>query len=97
MNEPLIVIARARAKPGTAAELIAAQTRLVHATRQAPGCIRYDLHASTTEPDLVLFVEAWASEAHWQAHMRGVAIQEFRRTGGHLIGEFDLQTYRQVA
>ncbi len=97
MSDQLIVIARARAKPGTAAELIAAQTRLVHASRTAPGCIRYDLHVSTNEPEVVLFVETWASEAAWKAHMGSLAIQEFRSTGGHLIGEFNLETFRQVA
>lgn len=97
MPDHLIVIAQARAKRGSAEALIAAQRKLVEATRRAPGCIQYDLHRSTDKSDVVLFVETWESEAAWNRHMAGAAIDEFRRTGGHLIGEFQLQTFRKIA
>ena len=93
----LTVVAQVRAQPGTVAQLVAAQTVLVEATRQEEGCIRYDLHVSTDEPDLVLFIETWASEAAWQTHMQGPAVQAFREAAGHLVGEFNLRTYRQIA
>jgi quinol monooxygenase YgiN len=97
MSDHLIVIAQARAKSGSIEALVAAQRKLVAATRLAPGCIQYDLHVSTNEPDVVLFVETWESEDAWNRHMRSQAIEEFRRTGGHLIGQFSLQTYRKIA
>jgi quinol monooxygenase YgiN len=97
MSEHLIVIAQARAKTGSAEALIDAQRKLVEATRLAPGCLQYDLHRSTNEPDVVVFVETWDSEDAWHRHMRGAAIEEFRRTGGHLISDFQLQTLRKIA
>lgn len=97
MSDHLIVIAQARAKSGSTEDLAAAQRKLVEATRLAPGCIQYDLHGSTDEPDVVLFVETWESQEAWSRHMRSQAIEAFRRTAGHLIGHFNLQTYRKLA
>ncbi|MBB3195859.1 putative quinol monooxygenase [Roseateles terrae] len=97
MSEHLIVVAQARAKAGFTEALIDAQRTLVKATRLAPGCLQYDLHRSTNEPDVVVFVETWESEEAWSRHMRGAAIEQFRRSGGHLIGDFQLQTLRKIA
>lgn len=97
MTQQIIVVAQVKAKPGTIAALLAAQTELVHATRAEEGCIRYDLHVSTKDPEQVVFIETWESEEALQRHLDGPAIAAFRQAGGHLIADLKMETYRQVA
>lgn len=97
MNQQVIVVAKVKAKPGTIAELIAAQTILVHATRAEKGCIRYELSVSTKDPESVVFVETWESDETLQAHLDGPAIAAFSKSAGHLIAALDMETYRLVA
>lgn len=97
MSSRLSIIAHARAKAGTAERMIAEQIKLVEATRSAPGCLRYELHVSTEDPDMLTFVELWESQALWRKHMQSSAIEQFRRTAGHLIEEFELMQLRQLA
>lgn len=97
MPTPLTIIATARAKRGLEALMIAEQIKLVEATRQSPGCIRYELHVSNQEPGLVTFVEQWQSEALWQQHLNGKYVEHFRTVAGHCIGEFELHKMHQVA
>ncbi|MCE0460885.1 MULTISPECIES: putative quinol monooxygenase [Pseudomonas] len=97
MSEPLIIIARARARQGLEAQMVTAQKALVAATRGAPGCINYELHVSNHEPGLVTFFERWASVQAWQQHMQSEAVRTFRETAGHCIGDFELEEMHQVA
>lgn len=97
MATPLIIIARARAREGFEAQMIAAQKALVAVTREAPGCINYELHVSNNEPGLVTFFERWESEHAWHQHMQSAAVRTFRETAGHCIGEFELDEMHQVA
>lgn len=98
MQNSLTIVAHARAKPGMEDLMISEQTKLVEATvQQAPGCIRYELHRSNTDPRLVTFVEEWASAEDWQKHMQSQAIQSFRMNAGHSIGDFSLFEMHRIA
>lgn len=97
MTNPLIIIARARARQGFEEQMVAAQKVLVAATVQAPGCINYELHVSNNEPGLVIFFERWESEKSWQQHMKSEAVRAFRETAGHCIDDFELDEMHQVA
>ncbi|MFK3857148.1 putative quinol monooxygenase [Agrobacterium pusense] len=97
MQKSLTIVAHARAKPGMEDLMIREQTRLVEATKQAKGCIRYELHRSNNDTRLVTFVEEWASAEDWRSHMESPAIQAFRSTAGHCIGDFSLFEMHQVA
>lgn len=61
MKNTLTIIAHARARPGLENRMIAEQIKVVASANQQPGCLRYELHVSNTEPGLVTFVEQWAS------------------------------------
>ena len=97
MQNSLTIVAHARAKPGLEDLMISEQTKLVEATVQAPGCIRYELHRSNTDPRLVTFVEEWASADDWHKHMQSPAIQAFRANAGHCIGDFSLFEMHRIA
>ena len=97
MQNSLTIVAHARAKPGLEDLMISEQTKLVEATVRAPGCIRYELHRSNTDPRLVTFVEEWASADDWHKHMQSPAIQAFRANAGHCIGDFSLFEMHRIA
>jgi quinol monooxygenase YgiN len=37
-------------------------------SRAEPGCLRYEVYHSTTDPRRFLLVEHWSDEPAWQAH-----------------------------
>jgi quinol monooxygenase YgiN len=70
MSEPLIVVARVRAKAGQEARLRQELQRLLSPTRAEAGCISYDLHQSTTDPASFAFYETWKSHEDLDAHFQ---------------------------
>uniref|UniRef100_UPI00310118B8 putative quinol monooxygenase n=1 Tax=Neorhizobium sp. EC2-8 TaxID=3129230 RepID=UPI00310118B8 len=97
-NTPLTIIAITTAKPGKEATLGAAQEKLVTETLAEDGCIRYELHQSLDDRRIRIFVETWASEAQWRAHMDGVAMQRFQASGvGDYFADFALHRLTKVA
>ncbi len=55
------------------ATLLAEAGRL---SRQEPGCERFEVYHSATDPRCFLLVEDWVDEAAWQAHRRAQAFTE---------------------
>src|SRR5215470_17873539 len=74
----LTLVAIATALPGREKMLRAAQEKLVAETVREPGCLRYELHQSLEDGQVLVFVETWASETQWRAHMQGEAIKRFQ-------------------
>lgn len=57
----IYVVATFTITPGSLEPFVDAARPAIEATRREPGCILYDLHASITDPERVVFVEQWAS------------------------------------
>ena len=90
-SPPLTLVAVATALPGQEKALRAAQEKLVAETVKEPGCLRYELHQSQEDGRVLVFIETWAGEAQWRAHMQGAAIKHFHASGaGNLIQDFSL-------
>jgi quinol monooxygenase YgiN len=71
---------------------------LVAETVREPGCLRYELHQSLEDGRQLIFVESWASEEAWRAHMQGAPMNRFRASGaGELIQDFALYRMSLVA
>jgi quinol monooxygenase YgiN len=88
---PLTIVAIVTAAPGREAALRAAQEELVAETVKEPGCLRYELHQSREDSRILVFVETWASEQQWRAHMQGAAVARFHASGAsRLIVDFSL-------
>lgn len=75
MTEPLIVIARARAKPGKEAVLEAALQVLLLPTHQESGCLHYTLHRCNDIPGQFVTYERWASREALDAHFSSAHVQ----------------------
>ena len=76
MATPLTVVARVRAKAGKEAQVREALMALIAPTRAEEGCINYDLHLSTEDPQLFLFHENWTSRAALDEHLQKPHLQE---------------------
>lgn len=97
-DTPLTIIAITTAKPGKEAALGAAQEKLVTETLAEDGCLRYELHESLDDGRVRIFVEIWASEQQWRAHMQGAAMQRFQASGvGDYFADFALHRLTRVA
>jgi quinol monooxygenase YgiN len=97
-NKPLTIIAITTAKPGKEAALGAAQEKLVAETLAEDGCLRYELHQSLADGRVRIFVESWASEEQWRAHMQGAAMQRFQASGvGEYFADFSLHRLTKAA
>jgi quinol monooxygenase YgiN len=77
MSGPLTVVARVRAKAGQEVRLRQELQRVVVPTRAEAGCLRYDLHESTTEPGWFLLYETWKSEVDLQTHFQTSYLKAF--------------------
>lgn len=68
LEQQLAMTVEFRAAPGRRDELRAELLALVDPTRAEDGCLRYDLHESTDDPDVFAFYEVWRDRAAHAAH-----------------------------
>lgn len=54
-------------------ELMVEQGRL---SREEPGCLRFDVFHSRTDPRVFILIEQWESESHLEAHREARACTE---------------------
>jgi quinol monooxygenase YgiN len=64
----IYLLAHLRARPNDHAEILGDAKIMIAATRLEPGCILYDLNVSITDPQSMVFVEAWESREALSAH-----------------------------
>lgn len=97
MTKPLNILAINTAVKGAEVRLRAAQEILVAETVTEPGCLRYELNRSLDDGRILVFLESWASEDAWRAHMQGAAIRRFQMSGApNLIADFQLHRLAPV-
>jgi len=70
MSSDLHVVAVIEGKPGSAEAIKAVVKPCVEATRQEPGCLKYNLHQDQARPDHFIFVEHWASKEILEKHSK---------------------------
>jgi quinol monooxygenase YgiN len=58
------------AQPGRAADFVEAWRDRVAEVRREPGCEQYELFQSLDDPDRVVILERWASQALLERHMQ---------------------------
>lgn len=85
------VIARIRIRPGTLEPFVALAWPCIEATRREPGCLFYDLAASTTDPDTVIFIERWRDREALEAHRAAPHLAAFRAASQDHVVETSLE------
>ena len=73
----IYVVATFTIQPGTLEPFVDAAHPAIEATRRESGCVLYDLHASVTDPERVVFVEQWESREALDAHFASPHLAAF--------------------
>jgi quinol monooxygenase YgiN len=81
------VVATARIRPEALATFASAAKLCVDATRREAGCVRYDVHASVTEPNTYVFVEEWASRHAVDVHFAAPHTTAFLAVAADCVAE----------
>jgi (4S)-4-hydroxy-5-phosphonooxypentane-2,3-dione isomerase len=82
------LVARFKAKPGKAEELIAGAFRpLLEQVEKEPGTLLYLLHRSTDDPDLFWFYELYADDEAVDAHRGSATMAAVMPLFGELVAE----------
>ena len=97
-NRNIRVLAFFKAKPGKAAALKDFLSQLVEPTRREDGCLRYELHQNKADPEDIVFIEEWASDAALDDHLASAHVL----AALPMVGEFvsaspDIRRYRLLA
>lgn len=74
----IYLVAIFHATPGHADDLRKSLLTLIEPTRAEAGCILYDLHENTENPDEFLFYEIWESQAHLADHDKSAHLEAHR-------------------
>lgn len=81
----IYVIATLRIRPGTLEAAVEAATPCIEATRLEPGCALYDLHASLTDPERLVFFEQWESQEALASHFQSAHLRAWAKAGQAFI------------
>ncbi|WP_314245835.1 putative quinol monooxygenase [Streptomyces kutzneri] len=68
MSQPVQLVILINTLPGRGREQVAAFERLAPVVRAEAGCLQYDLHQVSGEPDRFVLIERWSSQAALEAH-----------------------------
>ena len=82
----IYVVATLNIKPGTKERLLEPARKCIAETRKEKGCISYDLLASITDDDSMVFVERWETREALTAHSKQPHISAWRDASNpHLV------------
>lgn len=92
------VVALVRAKPGEAERVRSALEKLIEPTQAETANQLYILHASTTDPNLFVFYETWASRAAFDEHLLTPHLRAFgAEVGDMLAAPLELHVLEAIA
>lgn len=92
---PMIILnAKITLKPGKREEIIPKMQNLIKATRAEPGCINYELYASTEDENVLMMFEKWESREALDSHIQ---TEHFKAFGAeieeYLAKEMEIDAY----
>lgn len=92
------IIAKITAKPEKVAEVRALLLGLVDETRKEKGCISYELLQNISDRGDLTFVEEWASDSAFDAHLETPHVQAaLSKAESLLAGDPDIRRYTALA
>ena len=90
------VVAHFKPKPGKLDQARQLLLGFCAPTRREKGCVFYDLHENTGDPEDLTFIEEWESEEALAAHDLSIHIQEGRKKMPELMDVVDVRRYRFI-
>ena len=96
-EDTLRVIAKVKARPGKANELLTLLSTMIEPTRKEPGCISYSLLQNKEDPADFALIEEWQNSTALQSHF---ATKHFKdalvKLPNLVAAEPDIQRYHLV-
>ncbi|WDR03864.1 putative quinol monooxygenase [Devosia algicola] len=74
----IYVVATLQIELGALEPFVDAACPCIEATRAEPGCVHYDLCASVTDPERVVFIERWESREALNTHLASPHMLAFK-------------------
>ncbi len=97
-EDTLRVIAKVKARPGKANELLSVLSSLVEPTRKEPGCISYKLLQNNEDPTDFALIEEWQNSTALQSHFTTMHFKDALVKLPNLVAaEPDIQRYHLVS
>lgn len=90
MSNPMSMIVRIEAKADHIDEVKDCLTAILAPTRAEEGCLNYQLFIDDNNPAMFIFVETWATKAHWEAHDKTPHVDEFRKLAATAVAGVDV-------
>lgn len=75
----LIITVAIQPQPELRAELVEQLLHLTQTTQTEPGCLRYDFFTPLADPDRIMLLEMWESEAALNQHIQTEHFQAFQQ------------------
>jgi quinol monooxygenase YgiN len=92
------VVAKIKAKPGSARTVREQLLKLIAPTRGGDeGCIQYDLYADNGDPSLFYFLEKWQSDEALDKHLETPHLRAFVAAVGELVSDMDVNRLTKIA
>lgn len=85
--ETIHLVATLKAKEGKADTLRDVVAKIIPVVQTEPGCISYHLHVDRTDPDRMVMLETWESQAALDAHVAARPFQELKPKLEELLAE----------
>lgn len=83
----VVVVAILKVKEGKSGEAIEGFKPVIEATHTEPGCISYALHRDNADPDNMVLVERWKSQADLESHFQQPHMAAMGELASELLAE----------
>ena len=97
-EDPLVLVARFRARPGRADLLRNRLMEMVSMTVVEAGCLRYELHEDHGDPEHLVLLEMWRDQPALDQHMQTDHVQALLKDVPELAaGDIEMLRLRPVS
>src|SRR5438876_541216 len=85
-SDPMIVVAGSvMVQPEKREMAAAAAVKMVAATKQEPGCLKYDIYSDLNDPNHFFVFEEWENDAALMDHFKSRHMAEFAAVLGEVL------------
>lgn len=94
----VILIAKAKAKPGMEEKVKKELMALVAPTRSEDGCVQYNLHQSKDDPSMFMFYENWLNQQALDEHIQTMHLQALLNMADEILdGPLDVTAWEMIS
>ena len=96
-EQKLTIVARILAKEEKRELVKSELLKLIDITRAEQGCINYDLHQDSENPNFFIFYENWENRELWQIHMNNQHLADYLKATEGAVEEFIVHEMKNIS